>query len=408
MQLLTAPPRDGFTAAQIMALLATEPSVQVDAGLDLLAADGGTQQAATGQPVVLDDLSDVFRRPGSSVQRNNAATVHGTCTLQLDQALAWGVDLVRPYMLLTAPRVGTARFNLGCYLATSPDQTLTFGSTYSITGYDPLVFLQVPIGATYTVAVGANVLASVQQAITAAGFAWAGVLIADQTKADAVTVNDMVWPLASGTITNYLTVINDLLASIGYRGLWADENGNYRADRYVKPADRAPEFLLVAGDTFLARSTDPDWQSKVIVSPADRRRTRDTYGVPNWWRFIQDNLPYTPVEGGGQYTVDKSPVAELSAETVGRLIRSVQYLQATSQADLVTQGDAIVTSDTTLAETIHFPTFPLPIAGHYDVATYTDPYLPDADELKQRKLQATGWNLPLDGTDMIWDWEAVA
>jgi len=34
-------------------------------------------------------------------------------------------------------------------------------------------------------------------------------------------------------------VINELLASIGYRGLWCDENGNYRADRYIPPAQRA-------------------------------------------------------------------------------------------------------------------------------------------------------------------------
>jgi len=408
VQQLTAAPRAGFTDTQIMQLLTKLPTVQVDAGLELLAADGGMEQTNSGLPVVVDDLTGVFRRQGSTVQRNNTATVHGTCTLQLDLPLNWGVDLVRPYMLLTHPSVGTARFNLGCFLATSPDQQLTHTPTYTLTGYDPLVFLQVPIGATYTVPIGSNVLSSVNAVITAAGFPWAGVLIADQAKADATTANDMVWPLASTTVTNYLTVINDLLASIGYRGLWCDENGNYRADTYTAPTSRASEFTLIAGDTPLARATDPAWQASVIVSGQGRTRTRDTYNVPNWWLFIQDNLSFTPVEGGGQYTVAVSPNGALSEQAVGRRIPSVQYLQATSQDDLVTQGNAIVAADTTLAETVHFPTFPLPIAGHYDVVTYTDPYLPDADDLKVRKLQATGWNLPLDGTDMTWDWEAVA
>jgi len=233
MQQLTAPPRDTFTDAQIMALLTKVENPVLDFGVELLAADGGAQQASTGQPVVVEDLSGVFRQNGSSVSRKNYATTHGACTLLLDQPLAWGVDLVRPYAVLGHSSIGTARFNLGCYLVTSPDQPLQFASTYTVTGFDPLVFLDVPIGASYSVRKGSNVLAAVANVIDAAGFAWQGVLIADQSRNDAVTANDMVWPLASDTIYTYLTVINELLASIGYRGLWCDENGNYRADRYI-------------------------------------------------------------------------------------------------------------------------------------------------------------------------------
>lgn len=406
MQQLTAPPRAGFSPAQIMRLLTKDPSVSIDVGLDLLTPDGGVQQSTTGQPVAADDLTAVLRPGGSTVQRDNFADIHGTCTLNLDQALNWGVDLVRPYMLLSSPAVGTARFNLGCYLATSPTQQLVSTPTYSVTGYDALVFLQVPIGATYTVPTGSNVLASVQQVITTAGFPWKGSLIADQTKRDAVTQNDMVWPLASDTISTYLGVINDLLATITYRGLWCDQDGNYRADPYTAPGQRSSEFTLIAGDTQPGRQLDPDWASSQIVAPSDRTRTRDTWNAPNWWLFIQDNLDFTPVEGGGQYTPTPPP-GPLSEAAIGRRIAKVVYLQATSQDDLVKQGDAIVAADTSIAETLHFQTFPLPIVGHFDVVTYTDPNLPDSDQLKIRKVQTSAWQLPLDGSDMTWDGEVA-
>src|SRR4029077_13184562 len=127
MQLLTAPPRTGFTAAQVRTVLQNSASISYDYGLDLLIANGGAQQNATLQPLVAADLSgNVLKAEQNLVARDNYATVHGTCSLTLDTDLQWGYDMVRPYMVLSSPAepgvpaVTGVRFNLGCYVVTSP------------------------------------------------------------------------------------------------------------------------------------------------------------------------------------------------------------------------------------------------------------------------------------------------
>lgn len=88
MQPLNAPPRDHLTADQVLSLLHAG-NVEIDFGADLLAPDLS----------VVDDISDDLA--GGRVQRNNNASVHGTCDLSLSRELRWGVDLVRPWMSLS-------------------------------------------------------------------------------------------------------------------------------------------------------------------------------------------------------------------------------------------------------------------------------------------------------------------
>lgn len=379
MQLLTAPPRADLTDTEVTNLLVAD-NITVAAGCELL---------STLDEFVEDISADLV---GGTVRRECLADVHGTCDLTLSRTLAWGRDRVRPYMVVSADTPGgyiSARFNLGVYLLTSPQRTLGTDTTTDVSGFDKLHLLQAVVGDSYTVAAGAAYLDSVRNAIRAAG---AGDLVLlDATAADKVLPSAMSWPLSAQTQATWLTVVNDLLSAIGYRGVWADQDGYFRSAPYVAPQQRPLEWRFNVDD---ARTT--------IVGET-RTVVEDVWGVPNRWRFLRRDLLNTPFEGGGQYTVDNVNDGPTSQVALGRIVPRVEWLDAADQASLIVQGDAIVATDRRVSATLKLTTGPLPIAGHFDVAAYADTLAPAFT-----RLQATRWELPLTGGEMTWEWEAVA
>ena len=222
MQALTAAPRGAFTAAQVTALLLA-PAITVSAGLERLNAS----------LVVQEDISDDLM--GGQVERVMNATVHGTCKLDISRALAWGLDLVRPYMTLTDGKI-TARFNLGVFSLTTPERAVAWTpETYACSGFDRLYLLHRPVGDSYAVTAGTGYLAAVRSAVTAAGLS--GVNL-DGTAEAKTLPSDMTWPLVKSTATTtststgssasstatgattWLNIVNELLGAISYRGLW--------------------------------------------------------------------------------------------------------------------------------------------------------------------------------------------
>lgn len=393
MQGLLDAPRQGLTTAQVGGLIGNTTGITYDFGVALL--DQSDQYVR--------DLDTVLRT-GAQVRRKMADTVHGQCSLQIEEALQWGVDRVQPYMLLSAPGYPTARFNQGVFILTSPSVDVNQTTpVWPVTGWDKVYLLTSPLADSYTVPKGANILATVTSLIAAAG-GGANVRL-DGTKSAAVASADMTYPLGTSQTWRYVDIINDVLGSIAYRGIWADQDGWYRSEPLIPPAQRAPEFILGDGDTMLDRYIDPTHFYHSIVSAAPKIVTRDRWAVPNWWRFIQNGLTFSPIEGSGQYTVTDLDSAT-GSNTTGMIMRKPVFLDATDQANLVTQGDLIVAADKNVAETIVLPTAPLPICGHADVMLYSNPRLPDG--LTVRKVIADGWTLNLDGSDMSWDLTTVS
>jgi hypothetical protein len=378
VQNLTAPPRDSLTAAQVTALLQA-PSLTVSAGCELLDLNDN---------LVADISTDLA---GGDVSRQNFANVHGTCSLGLSRALQWGRDRVRPYMTLTGAGV-TARFNLGVFVMTTPAQPgKESPATFQVQGYDKLYLLDSPVGDTYQVIAGTNYLTAVTNVIAAGG---GGTRVNLDTTAAAKTLPaDMVWPLQETTPAKWLTVANDLLAAIGYRGLWVDQDGWYRSSPYVLPAQRAMEWTFDLGNP------------RTNIVGEDRQLTQDLWSVPNWWRFIQRSTATgtAPTGTAGMYTVTNQSAGISSIDARGRTVRKVLWLDAADQASLQAQGDVLVAADKQVAAVYDITTGPFPIAGHFDIATYSDSALGGS-----AKVQARSWKLPLDGSDMTWVWEAVS
>lgn len=377
MQPLTSPPRDSLTAAQVTTLLQDAAGVTVDYGADLLDSSN----------VLLDDLSPDLS--GGEVDRDCYATVHGTCKLSLSRALTWGRDRVRPWMTLNAGAV-SARWNLGVYILTSPDTPVgETPQTWSATGYDLLYLLGQQITDAMQYAKGANVLTSVQAAVTAAGVA--SPVLLDGTASAKTLAADMTFIPTSSSVPTYLDVINALLKAVAYRGMWADQDGNLRSEPYLAPALRAPEWTFTADDVFTS------------LLGVSRTVSQDLWPVPNWWRFVQQGLTTAPSEGAGQYTVTTADTDPTSAASLGYTKAKWSWLNAADQASLQAQGDAVVATDRQVTKTYQATVSPFPAFGHMDVYQVTDTAA--GGPLKVLNHQ---WTLPLDGTDATVTLDVIA
>jgi hypothetical protein len=357
------PPEDivpSITEAEILALIAGA-QLTVDFGAELLDAND----------LVVEDISDDLT--SGTVEHNNYADVHGTCSLELTRALDWATVRIRPYQTLTGSGY-TQTWPLGVYLLTTPETAPGEDPvTYDVSGYDKLHLLQNAVGDTYVVTTGTGYLDAVRAAITASGATGLDPLL-DGTDQDLTLPAPMVWMLDPAAPASWLRVINDLLGAIGYRGLWADATGRYCSEPYQSPLTRSPLWSFDVSD-----------QATVIVGE-DRTLTTDNYVTTNWWRFVQNGLDAQPIEGTGFYTVDLSGG--------GAKVKAVVALDVAGQTSLVARGDAIVQSTLQIQRTLSITTGPLPILGHFDVVLYRD-----LDAGLDCKAQVHSWRVPLDGSD---------
>lgn len=332
--------RDGYTDTEIETLIHTD-NLNVEPGLELV----------TDSEVV--DISD--RLSGGSVAHNNFATIHGTCRLRILEGLAWGSARVRLFVDLTAGAV-TARFYLGVYLLDTPERTLGLSpEEYDVEGYDLLKILDQPAATSYAVGSGDSVVSEVRAILDAHG-GGVGHLIEESS---ATFPAAKVWPLDPQT--KWLGIVNDMLASIGFRGLYMDWEGRYRSETYQTPADRDPEWTYDADET------------RTIVGQ-DRKITADFFDAPNHWVFIRNNpaVGLADPATSGVYEVTNDADGPTSVDGRGRTISSVRYLDAVNQASLEAQGDQIVDREKRLDTTLDVTVGPNPLHWHADVVAYRD------------------------------------
>lgn len=384
MQTPTAAPRNHLTAAQVEALL-TAANVEVDFGADLLNADLSYAGDLSGDLV------------GGQVSRNMNAKIHGTCTLSLARELRWGVDLVRPWMVLSGGQV-EARWNVGVFALTTPERRVgEVPELFEVQGYDRLLLLDRQVGADYSVTGGTTYRQALLDVFAAAGLS--GVDI-DGSAADNTLPTTRDWPLVAldqsdpdqtNTPVTWLRIVNDLLRAINFRAVWADQDGTFRCSAYQDPASRATEFTF-------------DADSGLTIVGEERTLSEDVWAMPNRWVFRQTNRPEgAPLagEGDGIYTVTLEGSHPMSAANRGLVWTSVIDYEAASQAKLVALGDRRVASDKATTSRLAATTGPFPGAGHADVFSYRDTAIGD------RKVQAVGWSFDLAGGDVSWDWERV-
>lgn len=384
-------------------LLRDAPNMVVSFGCDVL--DSALNITDTLSGGATSDLVS------GTVKRTMDANIHGTCSLQVARKLEWGRVLLRPWVRLhdAADITLSERWNTGVYAVTTPT-TVTGESviTYSVEGFDRLYLLDRLVGDTYSVGAGVKYLDAIRAVVAASGVPVSTILL-DTTAAATTVPTALTWPLVKPKPTaadsetsevaqsptsddtgpaTWLRIINDLLAAIGYRGLWADENGYYRSEPHVAPAQRGSQWTF----TVYGAGTQV----------ADQRTlTKDDWSAPNKWVFVRRQTDTTPVEGDGIYTVtDAAGIARR-----GLTWPVIVELDAADQASLVTQGDARVAADKQVAASLAVTTSPFPPAGHYDIYTVVDP---DVDLGGTFRVQGSTWELDLAGADMTHTWQVVS
>lgn len=373
MQPLTASPREHLTADAVSALVRDAPAVIVGCGAELV------DQSLT----VLADISEDLL--GGSVSRNSYAELHGTSQLVLARDLDWGRAIVRPYMTLS-DGVVEARFNLGAYFAKKPKRDLRkTPPTFDVAGFDILDVLADPVGQTYAVDAGVGYLAAVEDILIQRGFVQ---YIIDPTAASLTVPAAKVWPFDDRT--SWLTVVNDLLAAVGYAGIWSDWDGRPRCHPYQPPLQRAPEWTYEADGI------------RSMIAP-DRSVEQDYYRAPNRWVFYQrNNTEQAPVEGNGMYTYINQSVGPTSVDARDRVISRVEGLDAADHASLVRHAQELIDIDMRVPTTYSGPTALNPLHWHVDrLFVIDDAAGPPLDVL------GTQWSMPLNGRLMTHEWQVL-
>jgi hypothetical protein len=382
MQPPTDGPRAGFTTAQVQYLVENSSSFDVDMGMELL----------TGLDLTVDvDISEDVS--AIQIQRNSLANLHASMTMSTVRLLNWGSSLVRPYITFTGQTaagsaLSTMRFYQGVYFTDTPETDLSeIPPKYDVTGYDVLSILDDAVGDAYSVDTGVSPLDTVEAILLNRGVTRYSI---DPDARGSVLSSPLVWTMEDNI--TWLRVVNALLATVGYAGIWSDWNGVLQCKTYISPADRSPEWVMTSdvANTLLTQR---------------RRIQHDYYDAPNRWVFYRTNNTEdaAPIDGAGRWEYINDFRGETSVEARGgRTITKVLGVEAVDQASLIRAGQSVIDADMSIPTTIPIETAPFPMAWHFDKINVSDPILGASLD-----VLATSWSLNLDGSDMGWEWTRI-
>jgi hypothetical protein len=379
VQGLTDGVRAGLTADQVRYLIGNAASVNTAAGMELVDQNG----------VLLEDITDWLET--GSVSRDSFADIHGTASFEIGRELDWGAAIVRPYYLMTGPlsaaatTLTTVRFNLGAYFTEVAEEELDDEpATFSVTGHDIVSDLDDPVGDGYSVTAGTFVLDLCEQILQSRG--WTNYVIDDDQRATTIA-SPLTWTIDDNV--TWLGIINTLLTSVGYGGIWSDWNGALRLQRYIPMSDRPPEWVF-------------DVSEATSLMEQGRRRARDYYNAPNRWVFYRGNATEEgqPADDAGRFEYVNETTGPTSVEARGGRIKSRSLsLDAADHDSLVAAAWKTIDADISLPAAVTLSTAPFPLAWHLDKYQADDPRIGPLSDVTGRS-----WTLPLDGSAMSHEW----
>lgn len=204
----------------------------------------------------------------------------------------------------------------------------------------------------------------------------------DPAKAATAAPTSRVWVFDPQT--TWLSIVNDLLASIGYAGIWSDWNGYLRCAPYQLPLDRSIEWVY----------TD---DAATTMLGTKRAIERDFAFAPNRWVVYRSNNidGATAVEGDGIYTYVNNSVGDTSVLARGGLVitRPPEGVDVADQSSLIIRAQQIISADMEIPTTIPVEIAPNPLHWHFDRL-----YLMDSAANLLADVMCTRWSLPLPPT----------
>lgn len=352
----------------------TGTTVKIETSVD----GGSTWQVATNGGTISGATS------GGSVTSRATLTGNGSATPTLSTLTVSATQSqVSHVVTSTSTQAVSAKWYQGVYVLTTPQQPSGESPvTYDVQGYDLTSILTDQVGDTYVVAAGTTYLTALRNVLTASGVG-ANLLLAGDAGSTALQYT-MTWGLYDGG-PSWLQICADLLESIGYNRLWADEVGNLRSEPKVASATAPVSWTFDATDA-AAGIVAPGWT-----------RDEDYWSAPNKWTFIQANTKgVSPTTANGLvYKVTNQSDGASSIDSLGRGRPKYVQLDVPDAATLKTQGDLIVAADKSAGTKVNMQTF-FPAAGHGDVVQFV------SAENGTEKLPVQTWTTNLDGTPGSW------
>lgn len=371
MQPRRAIPRDALSTATVEQLIRDDSAITVTGGLEVI--DKFLN--------VLSDVSDYLQ--DGEVEHSSFATLHNSFRFKLSTQLNWANAIVRPYQVISN---GTteAKFYLGAYYTSTPERgTDVEPPSYEVEGTDILLGLDSLVGDSYAVYQGTTYLSAVETILLAQGFTQYSI---NQNRASTTLPASRAWPLDDKT--TWLSIINDLLAAIGYRGLYSDWNGKFIIEPYVEPNKRQSEWTYDTG-SFTAQ-----------ILPGSKVK-HDYFRTPNRWVGVRNNNieADAPIPGDGVFEYVNQYDGETSIDARSRVISAVYYYEAADQNALKAQVMSQVESDMDIGTEYEVATSPNPLHWHFDRLTLTHPEIGTNVQVTESQ-----WSLPLFGGDMQHTW----
>lgn len=347
-----------------------------------------------------------------TVERDCTNETQGTFSFTTDESLVWGHDYVMPVLVVSSPQYlngAQQEFQRGVYIATSPDKQLTLSNNTqarTVSCYDKIYLLRSDVGDTFSANAGTTYADNIATLMSMAGIA--GAKVSGHLNVSVVnypgswstktipTGADMIYPSDDSNNYTYIQIINELLKASGCRPLWTDEDGTFTIS--LEPgATGVPSVCTIY-------QSPPNPLDAVIVKDGNKI-TSDVWGIPNQLVFIQNGLTFDPTHtdgSDGQYVINNVPNTThyhppSDQTTIGRIIRSVQHINASGQADLITQSEKIYKDLFSQAEVFTQSIAPWPPFWHYPRFTYIDPALSRGGK---RILEVQSWSMPLTGGEM--------
>lgn len=358
--------RNGFTKDQVrLALHAPWGSQQIEFRYQLLNKNN--------EPKGWLDVE-----PGGTLSYGALNEIHRKATLPIrdDSMIEWGVDRVKPICrVYVPPRIldgkpekgGWAEFPLGVLLLTTPKrQTDASGARIVETEcYDQIHILQDPIGGTYRIPKGTNIIQAVSSILTAAG-----ITLQNLAPSDKVMPFDREWDAN----TTRLQVINDLLKAINYFALYFDAEGYAVARPYTLPAEAPVEYEY------------RDDAISVIELGSVEEHT-DFFDVPNKWVLVVSQPDVGNLRA--EY-VNDNPNSPTSTVRRGYVRTKYMEVEAADQATLEALARRQAEIDTSIYQHVRWSSWIMPHHGHMD--TY---YLRSRRDGIEGKFRETSWQMEL-------------
>lgn len=358
-----------FASTQVGPITLSAPAVEVVRTTPATLAERTELLEATHvdydlfQVLVLDERGDrqrdIARQVlGCVIVHDGFRTIHRTIDLTTTAELDWGRERVQPWVRITGAD-WVDEVPLGVFAMTAPG--LTGGRKpplFQVQGYDLLYLVDQHLQRPVSLPADAPILGSVADLLVQAGF---GTVALDASRASDVLSAARSWPVDAGVVT-YLSVINDLLAMVGYQPLFVDADGVPSSAPLP-----APERRRVA---WRYDSTGPVAGEQTMVRAEGQARPDDYTDRYNHWYFFMNahdrEVPLTTDDGIFTYTNDTDGRSSVQARG-GLVVSRVEGLEAATHDDLVQQAFRLIAEDIHAATTVDWTTKLNPYHGHRDV-----------------------------------------